>query len=704
MARSFSTGNYSTLFSTLAAAALLLLATGCKPSPTASEATSAAPAQVAPQQVHTNPNAPWQADCDGDIAAIKADIAKLESWPGPFSEETILDPLNQIETRIADGVNFASLMENVHPRSEIRDHASACTTAYADLATQLSLSRGIYDAVTKVDVSDGAEDTQRYHELTLKGFHLSGVDKDEATRNKIRELSDRITQLGQEFDKNILEDVRYIEVSPEELDGLPKDVIAGKPVGENGKIKLSTRYVDSVPVYTYVHSDKVRQQLRQQDQSRGYPQNEKVLKALLTTRHELANVLGFDSYADLITNDKMIGSAANALSFIERVHALAKPAADEDMRKLLARLQQIQPEATKVQRWQSSYLEEQIRREVYQIDSAELRQYFPFAKVKQGMFQLIEHQFDVQIKPWATETWDKSVEGYEMYQGDELIGRFYLDLHPREGKYQHAAAFTYQTGIDGKQLPMSALVCNFAGGSDPNEPMEYAEVQTFLHEFGHLLHSLFGGHQRYARLSGIATEWDFVEAPSQMLEEWMYDTDTLQTFAINAKGESIPADIVERLRAARSFGEGAMTSVQMYYSALSLEYHRLDPASFNLVDKMIELENTYSPFPHQDNTYFFANLGHLNGYSAIYYTYMWSKVIALDMFSQFQTNGLRDKATAHYYRDKVLAPGGAKPAATLVEDFLGRPYNFDAFSRYLTDRKDRPGQAAENAGSASQSH
>lgn len=704
MARSFTTGKYSSLLSSTIAAAALLLAVGCEPrqSPATTEATTASPAAQMPSK--QAPSDPWQADCDSDIATIKADLAKLESWPGPFSEETVLDPLNELETRIADGVNFASLMENVHPRTELRDHASACTTAYADLATQLSLSRGIYDAVTKVDVSEAAKDTQRYHDLTLKGFHLSGVDKDEKTRQKIRELSDRITKLGQEFDKNILEDVRYIEVSPEELDGLPEDFIAGKPVDKNGKIQLSTRYVDTIPVYTYVHSDRVRQQLRQQDHSRGYPQNEKVLKALLTTRHELANLLGFANYADLITNDKMIGSSANALAFIQRVHDLAKPAADEDMRKLLNRLKQIQPEATEVQRWQSTYLEEQLRKEVYNIDSSELRQYFPYARVKQGMFELVEHLFDVQIKPWETATWDTSVEGYEMFQDGELIGRFYLDMHPREGKYQHAAAFVYQTGIEGKQLPMSALVCNFAGGSDPNALMEYGEVQTFLHEFGHLLHSLFGGHQRYARLSGIATEWDFVEAPSQMLEEWMYDTDTLQTFAINAKGEPVPADVVERLRAARSFGEGAMTNVQMYYSALSLEYHRLDPASFDLEDKMIELENTYSPFPHQDDTYFFANLGHLNGYSAIYYTYMWSKVIALDMFSQFQTNGLRDQATAHYYRDKVLAPGGTQPAATLVENFLGRPYNFDSFSRYLTDRKDISGQAVENSGPASQSH
>ena len=626
----------------------------------------------------------WWQDCEADIAGIRASITALESYQGPYSVAAVLAPLNRIETRIYDGANVASLMENVHPDAALRDHARGCTTDYADLATRLSLSRGIYDAVSAVDVSEAAPDTQRFHQLTLQEFRLAGVDRDEATRNKVRKLNARITELGQEFDKNILEDVRYIEVPVEDLGGLPKDFIAGKSVDENGLVRLSTRYVDTIPVYTYAQSDEVRKMLRQQDRSRGYPANREVLKELLSVRHDLANLLGFATYADLVTNNKMIGSGDNAQAFIQRIHELAEPVAQRDMSRLLERLREIDPDAATVQRWQVSYLEELIRKEQYQIDAAALRQYFSYNKVEKGIFDLVEHLFDVRIVPWQTETWHPSVKTFEMYEGDELIGRFYLDMHPREGKYQHAAAFTYQTGIAGSQLPVSALVCNFAGGDDPDSPMEYAQVRTFLHEFGHLLHSLFGGDQRYARLSGIATEWDFVEAPSQMLEEWMYDLDTLQTFAINDAGEPIPAHLVEALQAARHFGEGVTTNIQMYYSALSLQYHHQNPASFDLTDKMLALESAYSPFPHQEDTYFYANLGHLNGYSAIYYTYMWSKVIAMDMFSKFEAEGLRDKATAIAYRDKILAPGGLRPAEVMVEDFLGRPYNFRAFSRYLT--------------------
>jgi thimet oligopeptidase len=260
------------------------------------------------------------------------------------------------------------------------------------------------------------------------------------------------------------------------------------------------------------------------------------------------------------------------------------------------------------------------------------------------------------------------------------FAQFHLDMHPREGKYQHAAAFGTRAGITDRQLPLTTLVCNFPGENDPSELMEFDQVSTFLHEFGHLIHGLFAGNHRWDSLSGIATEWDFVEAPSQMLEEWIYDLETLQGFATNATGEPIPAELVEKLNRARWFGEGLTAGIQMYYASLSLNYHSADPATFKLLPKMLDLEQRYSPLPHQQDTYFFTNLGHLNGYSAIYYTYMWSKVIAADLLTEFKKEGMHNANTALRYRQTILSQGGAKPAAVLVADFLGRPYNFDAFA------------------------
>ena len=265
-------------------------------------------------------------------------------------------------------------------------------------------------------------------------------------------------------------------------------------------------------------------------------------------------------------------------------------------------------------------------------------------------------------------------------------------MHPREGKYKHAAHFGIQTGVANKQLPISALICNFpgadqsvnkAGQANDLGLMEHSQVETFLHEFGHLLHSLIGGHQPWSGLSGIATERDFVEAPSQLLEQWVWDYDSLQRFAINANGKAIPKSLVDKMVAARDFGVGTHIRNQMFYAALSLNYYSIAPESLDLKQILIQLQNQYSPFDYMEDTHFFANFGHLFGYSARYYTYMWSEVIAADLFSEFEQQGLMNKTLAKRYRDQVLAPGGSQDAAKLVENFLGRPFNYQAFNEQL---------------------
>src|SRR6185503_10215751 len=214
--------------------------------------------------------------------------------------------------------------------------------------------------------------------------------------------------------------------------------------------------------------------------------------------------------------------------------------------------------------------------------------------------------------------------------------------------------------------------------------LEHDDVETFLHEFGHLLHSLFGGHQKWVDLSGIATEWDFVEAPSQMLEEWSLDPGVLQTFARNYKtGEPIPAALVEKLRASKDFGNGIYVAQQTFYSALSLNIHNRDPKQVDLNKMLPEIQSKYSMFAYVPDTHQYASFGHLEGYSAMYYTYMWSLVIAKDLFSKFDSKNLLDPKIATEYRRKVLEPGGSEDAADLVKDFLGRPYSFTSFQNWL---------------------
>ena len=217
--------------------------------------------------------------------------------------------------------------------------------------------------------------------------------------------------------------------------------------------------------------------------------------------------------------------------------------------------------------------------------------------------------------------------------------------------------------------------------------MEHGQVETFFHEFGHLIHHLFAGKHRWVGVSGFNTEWDFVEAPSQMLEEWAWDAESLKTFASDAQGNVIPEELIKKMNRARGFGKGLDVRHQMFYAALSLNYYNRSPESFEATELMRELQAQYSPFAYVDDTYFQYSFGHLDGYSAIYYTYMWSLVISKDLFSVFQRNGLFDLETARRYRELVLAPGGSKDAAEMVRDFLSRDYSFDAFSKWLNAGK-----------------
>jgi thimet oligopeptidase len=283
--------------------------------------------------------------------------------------------------------------------------------------------------------------------------------------------------------------------------------------------------------------------------------------------------------------------------------------------------------------------------------------------------------FGVDIRPLKAPTWDKLVESYEMYDHGKLIGRFYFDSHPRPGKYEHANSVPLRAGTRA-QVPVGILVMNLPAGKGL---MEHNDVETFLHEFGHLLHGMFGGqNQRWAYQSGVATEWDFVEAPSQMLENWVYDYDTLKGFAVDASGKTIPRDLVEKMNKARYFSLGMDDMRQLGLSNVSLQYY-LGAAPADLGQVARANQGKYDILPPAPYSQFQDSFPHLANYAAAYYTYRWSIVIADDMFTQFQTKGLRDPATAARYRQLVLAPGGTKPAAELVQDFLGRPISIDAY-------------------------
>jgi thimet oligopeptidase len=627
------------------------------------------------------------AGCRADLARARA-AAEVLKGGAPRHPAEVLAVFDGAFSALAEAGSRASLARNVHPDGAVRDVAEGCEQEVAALATQLSLDRGLYERLAGLDPA-GLDATARFFlEKSLRDFRRGGVDRDDATRARVQALQEELVRIGQEFGRNIRDDVRRLELQPSALDGLPEDWRCAHPPGQDGRVAVTTDATDYVPFMTYARNEEARAELWRLYRQRGHPRNLEVLLRLLSRRAELATLLGHPSWAAYVTEDKMIGSERAAAEFIERITALSGARMEREYAQLLARKRADVPGAERVEPWDSTWLQERVKAEQYGFDSQSVRPYLEYGRVRDGVLDVTGQLLGIEYRRVAApNTWHPDVESFDVVdRGDgRPLGRVHLDMHPRAGKYKHFAQFTLSAGVAGVRLPEGVLVCNFPQPrADAPALLEHGEVRTFFHEFGHLLHHVLGGHTRFAAHSGVATEWDFVEAPSQMLEEWTWDPAVLARFARHlTTGAPIPAELVARMKAADEYGKGLQVRQQMFYAAVSLELHRRPPDGLDSTAVVAELQRRYTPFRHVDGTYFHESFGHLDGYSAIYYTYMWSLVIAKDLFGEFRAAGLLDQATALRYRRAVLEPGGSRPAAALVEDFLGRPSGFEAYRAWL---------------------
>ncbi len=615
---------------------------------------------------------------DDQLARARAHVDALKTDP-PSGALDVLRTWNDAQIALSNAASVASLFSEVHPDKAVRDRAEAVAQEVQKLDTDLGLDQELYAVFAGLDAAALDTDAARVLERTLRDFRRSGVDRDEATRERLRELSERAILLSQDFSKNIRENVRSIRIAPERLAGMPQDWVDAHPADEDGLVTVTTDYPDVVPFRTFARDAQARRDLVTEFLTIAWPDNDQVLQDIFAVRREHATLLGYETWADYDAEVKMIGGGKAIGEFIERITELSTSSAERDKAVLLDRLRQDRPDASDIDGADTFYYAELVRKEQLAVDAQQVRTYFPFEDVRQGLLDVTGRLFGVVWSPVADAgTWHDEVATYDVSFGGERIGRIHLDLHPRDGKYKHAAQFDLVRGVTDVQLAEGVLVCNFNRGL-----MEHDEVVTLFHEFGHLVHHVLAGRQDWVRFSGVATEWDFVEAPSQMLEEWAWDATVLATFARNAEGETIPPELVEAMRRADDFGKGYDARTQMFYAALSYDFH-VNPTD-DLTARLRDLMARYSVFPYLAGTHMHCHFGHLDGYSSAYYTYMWSLVIAKDMFSAFDRDDLFDPEVAGAYRDKVLAPGGRRDAADLVEDFLGRPYTFDAYAAWLAE-------------------
>ena len=621
------------------------------------------------------------------LDAAQRSIDKILAFKGPRTVDNTLGNFDEAVRQLNAAQYFAALMEAVHPEAAFRDRATAMTRRVNVVQTTLSLNRGVYRALAAIPAGDADPVTRYYLQRQLLEFRLAGVDKDDATRARLKVLNDALTEEQSAFERNINDGQKSIEVrDPSELAGLPQDYLDSHKPDKNGVIHITTSYPDFIPAMNFAASGDLRRRLLLAFDTRAYPQNRDVLMKMLHTRYEIASLLGYPSWADYNAADKMIGSGARIAQFIQDLDAAVRPIAEREFQMLLAEKKKSDPQATAIRVEEKSYYQEQVRRSSFNFDSQSVRPYLPYERVKQGILDTAATLFHVAFRREDdVPAWDPSVETWRVLDGGKVIGRIYLDMHPRPGKYSHAEMMAVLDGIRGKQLPEGVLICNFPQptADDPGL-MEYGDVQTFFHEFGHLMHGILGGQQPWAGISGITMESDFVEAPSQMLEEWVQSPQVLASFARHYRtGAPIPAELVLRMNRAAAFGRANYVGQQNSYTALSYDIYNAKPQDVDL-DAIADRDSVkYSLFTPLAGTHMYASFGHLAGYSSAYYTYMWDKVIAEDFFEQFDSKNLLAGGTPMRYRRTVLEPGGSVSANDLVKNFLGRPQSMEALQRWM---------------------
>jgi thimet oligopeptidase len=487
------------------------------------------------------------------------------------------------------------------------------------------------------------------------------------------------------FEQNIAEYQDHLDVPLSKLAALPASYVAAlAPGDEPGTARVTLDYPSYFPFMEQVGDRELRRQLRHKYQNRAVDENRPLLEEAISLRAEIADLLGYADWAAYSMEPKMADPASVAALYASIVPGLTELGRRE--RAALEALLEADEPGARLEQWDWRYYHDLQRRRVYGIDQNEVAEYFPLDAVIEGMFEVTGSVLGLSYVPLPAEpTWHEDVRSYRIHDADsgEAIATFHLDLHPREGKYTHAACWNpvvRRRKPDGSvRQPVAAVAANFTRPTaDTPSLLTHDEAETLWHEFGHALHACLTevDEQTFA---GSETEWDFVEAPSQIMENWMWEAEVLQRFARHYRsGAPIPADRVAALVAGRDQNVGLQTLRQVSLGQYDLLMHT--SGSEPDLDALLVTATDYSLLPHQPDTFMAASWGHpMGGYDAGYYTYLWSKVYGDDMYSVFEAGGIMSPEVGRRYRREVLATGGARDAIEHLRAFLGREPNADAF-------------------------
>lgn len=634
--------------------------------------------------------------CQRALDACEAGVAAITSLaPGVRTYDNTMLALEDAVEPVAFASGAYAFLAYVSADDALRAAAREWDERLDKYLVALSFREDLYEAVRQFAATEEAKglsgEDARYLAFELRDYRRNGFELPREQRERLRELMDELVAIGVEFRNNIDDYDDGIEVTRDQLAGMPEAWVARlRTVERDGQVlyRVSLDYPEIQPFMANCPDGRLRRELFEKDQRKGGRRNVELLERALRIRQDAAELLGYASWADYRTETRMAGSRQAVEEFLADLRDKVSVKAEQDLAAMRAFARE-RTGSDEVNIWDWRYWHNEQLKAQYAVDEFEVAQYFPLDAVIDGLFAVYQQVLGVRFtESGDAPRWHPDVRAFDISEADggPPFARFYMDLFPRPNKYGHAAAFTLRRGRrlrDGSyQKPVSAIVANFTkpSGAEPSL-LRHSEVVTFFHEFGHIMHQTLTRAER-ARFSGTQTERDFVEAPSQMLEHWCWEPEVLASFARHWQtGEPLPRRLIDAMVAAKNLNSGIMTLRQIFFATLDLKYHSpgFDGDSTRLVAELHDITG----FPYTPGTHFQSGFGHLFGYDAGYYGYLWSHVFGDDMYTLFEQAGPLSAEVGRRYRETILERGGSVDGQQLVRDFLGREPNSDAFLRGL---------------------
>lgn len=626
--------------------------------------------------------------CDAKINDVKNQLKNLETLKlkQDAPAAAVLAEWDRIFASFEDFYGPIGLYSNVSPDEAVRKASDDCEIKISQFQTDILQNPKLYQQFKKLKASD-AIDT-KFRDDILYDFEKTGIQLSAAKQKRLKAILDELTKIEQEYARNVRDNQEKLEFTPDELKGLPQSYIDGLKKNDKGNYLLGFEYPEYRPFMELADNDDARKRYQIAFTRRGGEKNLALLKQAMDLRYELAQLFGKANYAEWVLQKRMAKTPEAVNKFLADVHATVAPLEQKEvdtLRAFKAKTLNIPLEQATIERWSEAYWSEKLRKAEYQVDQEQLRDYFPTQAAQDWLFAISSNLYGIEFKPVKVAAWQDEVEYYDVTDAKtgKLLGGLYMDKFPREGKYGHAAVWgVYGGSTLTQRKPISALVTNFN-----RKGLNSDELETFVHEFGHALHGILS-NTRYSSQSGTSVERDFVEAPSQMYEEWARRKETLSKVADYCKPACPRVDdaLITKLNAVHNYGRGLRYARQALYAQYDMALHGSDALKVQPLDVWKKMESA-TALGYVPTTEFPGQFGHImGGYQVGYYGYMWSEVMALDMLSAFGNN-LNNPEVGQRYRQTILSQGSQKPAQALVEDFLGRKPDNKAFFDEITGQR-----------------